>query len=128
MSNLYADSRYGSHFAFYPLPQGDIIEATNWKNAFAVLEQADYIIMLMLGWVYMIKAKHLYHAFVLILFAAIIFTTLPHIILEVNGRYHHALVPLLGVAAGLGGWQLTERAFAVWGSKTSEDPQKAISK
>lgn len=119
MSNLFADSRYGTYFAFYPLPEGDPIEMENWKAAVAILEQAGYIFMLILGWMYLFKAGRPYHFLLIVLLAAVVFTTLPHILLEVNGRYHHALIPLLGAAAGIGGWQLTEKSYELIQSRST---------
>lgn len=108
MSNLFADSRYGTFWAFYSLPEEDLGIMNNWKNTFYVLEQSVYIIVLSLGWSLLWKMRRSFAPLPMILLISSIATAIPHIIIESQARYHDSLIPLICALAGVGAWQLIE--------------------
>jgi hypothetical protein len=100
---LLADNTYGSGWAFYSLagpwtPEQIVIIQTRM----AVLAQTTYLLTLMAGFIYFLRIPKLDSLVPSLLVAIICVSVLPHVLLEVQPRYHHILLGFLSIAAGLG--------------------------
>jgi hypothetical protein len=119
MASLLADNTYGSAWVFETLSgpwskeQRDDIES--WMT---FLAQAAYLMALGAGFTYFLRTPKLCDWLPASMIAIMLLTILPHILLVVQGRYHHILLGPLSLAAGFGisGLQKTGQGFSQAGS------------
>ena len=113
IEHLIADNTYGNKWSISYIDwnvwrrHSDISEA-NFQASNGLWAQAVYLVILALAT----------HAFIgrsarllpLLALGLVVCMLIPHIILEVQPRYHHAVVPLIALAAGSGAVTLLQRA------------------
>lgn len=108
---LFGPNDYGNEWS---------LQNTNWKNnqnyekiepyilkINSLISQAFYVIILLCAF-YGLKSKKLTSLTIFFLFSIFISITFPYIILEVQPRYHHFLIPLIIPFSALGVFDITK--------------------
>ena len=114
MATLLADNAYGSDWALFSLYGSWTPGQINITKAYmAVLAQITYLLTLAAGFVYFLRVPRLDQLVPSLLIAMICVTFLPHVLLEVQPRYHHILLGFLAITAGLGTSGLCQGAPAM---------------
>jgi hypothetical protein len=67
-----------------------------------VLAQVTYFLLLVAAFLYFLLVPRLTRVVPLVLTITIVITILPHVLLEVQPRYHHILLGFLAIAGGAG--------------------------
>lgn len=100
---LLADNTYGSDWAFPALSAVWTKEQLiDLQRGMEVLAQVTYFLLLLAAILYFLSVPRLIRVAPLVLTTTVVITILPHVLLEVQPRYHHILLGFLAIAGGAG--------------------------